>query len=242
MEGYAQDGLGGLPSDPFVPQFAARSSKMQYSDELLNTYWARDLSQLTSPSFPAVAALANQSIVFALNYALGSLKFREPATVQAITAAMNHNSSAVRSYRLARDGVESYTSVLPDHNNIHALIQALSDLESCLLHTHIAALCLNEFQRATTGKRFLQKTDTTSEYARLREIGNRIKHFDEDVGKALKARRKSPARAIWLSNTDIHCRRCSITYSELANILTVQSQYVIDFTKDPTMVPIIMVE
>lgn len=218
---------------------------IRFSSEVLNGLVAPDLSALLAPILPDVPDVTNQSIVFTMNYVLGSLKFKGTAVAHAITSAMQHNATAVHAYRSGRNSVQEYIADLPNHDKLFAIVRALAEFENCILHSHITALCLNEFQRVMTGQGFLRPSDKVSEYARLRDLNNRIKHFDEDIAKSIRDGLKAPARAIWLTDEAIACTRSSLLYAELADVLSVHSTFVqklaSDFFRDPTRPPAITV-
>lgn len=216
---------------------------VRFSHDVLDSFTANELSELLAPTMPEVPEEANQSIVFTLNYAVGGVKFKRPAVVQVITSAMHHNASAVRSYRSARERMQEYIAELPNHDKLFAIVQALDEFENCILHTHITALCLSGFQKAMTGEGFLPPKDPKNEYARLRLISNRIKHFDEDIDVFISKNQQAPARAIWLTDAGIVCETASLSYSELKDILTAHSDFVrqlaSSFFADPAKHPLI---
>lgn len=218
---------------------------IRFSSDVLNNFIASDLSTLLAPILPDVPDVENQSIVFTMNYVLGSLKFKGTSVAQAVMSAMQHNTTAVHAYRSARSSIQEYIADLPNHDKLFAVVQALADFENCILHSHITAQCLNEFQRAMTGKGFLMLSDEVSEYARLRKLSNRIKHFDQDIAKSIRNGLNAPARAIWLTDEAVVCTKGSLLYAELADVLSVHSTFVqqlaSDFFKDPSRPPAITV-
>ena len=62
-----------------------------------------------------------------------------------------------------------------------------------------------------------------SDYDRLREISNRIKHFDEDVTVAAKKGERVPIAPVWLTNVGLVASTAHLTFAEVEKIMRDQS-------------------
>jgi len=71
-----------------------------------------------------------------------------------------------------------------------------------------------------------------SDYDRLRELNNRIKHFDEDVAKAVERGSVIPVVPVWITNDGLETAKHFLRFDELAAILTVQAGDAKAFSED----------
>jgi hypothetical protein len=201
-----------------------KERRMRLSNTVLDSFFADGASALTSPEMPDIPIVPDQRFTFALNYSLGATKFKTAALISAVTASMSHNATAVGEFRAAKEALSKYINILPEHEGLGYLGRAISHLETCVLHAYVTMGHIQTLQSAFCGSKIFTNSDR-SEYDRLKDINNRIKHFDEDVQKAVSSSNPTPPSAIWLSNDSIICSRAQMTYAELAGILKDHTEY-----------------
>jgi hypothetical protein len=83
------------------------------------------------------------------------------------------------------------------------------------------------------------KQGDESDYDRIRQLNNRIKHFDEDIEKAVAQSTMIPVAPVWITNDGLEANRSredwtrrgaraddgivALRFDELADILTTQA-------------------
>jgi hypothetical protein len=123
--------------------------------------------------------------------------------------------------------------MLPHHTKISAHRKAVAHFENCILQAHIAILCLNGVGKSLKNVPLVFVTNDGSDYDRLRCLNNRIKHFDEDVEKVVKAGSVGILKApVWITNEGLEAGGTALTFAELADILMTQSKDAESFAKD----------
>ena len=193
---------------------------MQFSDEILSLC-APELPALTSCDLLDVAELPDYVLRIALQQKLGVSRYKDPNVVVCLIAFVSRLDAAIREYAAARTRLREYLSALPEHNHLRSHALAVSNFESCVLHAWPMFLCLERlvFLFGVTPPARVKG----SEYDRLRELNNRLKHFDEDILQAAKGGTVAVAAPMWLTNDALKCERSTLTYRELADALIAAS-------------------
>jgi hypothetical protein len=208
---------------------------VQFSIEILDSLTAPKLSLLSSCGAPDVPELPNYHGLLVLNQALGFGKYKEPAKVLLLNF-LRRLRSATEEYRSGRENLEKYVSALPQHE-LGCCNRALAYFEDCILNANVAITCLSGL-----GK-YLQSLDPSvapvfkvgdgSDYDSLRLLSNRIKHFDEDVlDAALSGSTSIPVAPVWITNQGLEASNASLSFVELADILTTQARDAKAFAED----------
>lgn len=207
---------------------------VQFSTEILDNLTAPKLSLLSSCGAPDVPELPSYQGSLVLNHAFGFGNYKEPVKVL-LLSFLRRLQSATQGYRNGRENLESFVSALPQHK-LRSFNTALAHFEDCIFNANIAIACLNGL-----GKH-LRSSDPTvppvftvgdgSDYDRLRLLGNRIKHFDEDVINAESTGKSIPLAPVWITNHGLEASTASLSFVELADILTAQAGDAKAFSED----------
>lgn len=206
---------------------------MQFSAHVLDEMIAPKLSLLTSCGARDVPQMPNHHIALVLNQAITPIY---PERVKILTLNfIRHIQAATAEYRNGRDSLSHYVSMLPDHG-IGRYTRALAHFEDCVLNAYIAVVCLDgvgAVLRETNPSvpRVFTPGDQ-SDYDRLRQLNNRIKHFDEDVAKAVEGHSRVPVAPVWITDTGLETPRHFLHFDELAEILVAQAKDAEDFSVD----------
>jgi hypothetical protein len=196
----------------------------QFSDEILNTYFAPRLSELTVCGAPDVAPLENYSLVLALNETLGPSRYKDPKARILLGVFIRRLDVAIREYRSGRDALATYVAALPHRHELASFTRALSHFENCVLQLHVSLLALRRAVPRLNGGSPLPPA--TDDYDRVRRANNRVKHFDEDVRDSGTG--PVPVTAIWITDTGLEFQplgETSVTclpFAELAAIFEAQ--------------------
>ncbi len=208
----------------------------QLSDELLNDIIAQDSASLKSLQMPEIPSVPDYRLMFGVQYKLSGGVFTDGAVLSAITNAMGATAMAIHEYRNARDCGLAYINQLPEHDQLPALGKAFAHMANCIMNAQVTALCLNSAQRVLNATEF----KNLNRYERLRRLSNRIRHFDEDVDKAITAGKRAPPSPIWFTDAEVCSASARLTYQELADMLQdhagVCKFFADDFLKDTTVV------
>ncbi len=199
---------------------------MQFSAEILDLV-SPSLSNLTACSAPEVAELSDYGSAFLLRQVVGEKRYKNPNVFVALSTFLVRLNTATRLYRDGRDHLMKYVAHLPKHQ-LAAHTQARSLFESCVVHTYIAHRSVLRAAKLIDGKIYYEETD---EYRRLREVNNRIKHFDDDIDDAAVKNRLAVAAPVWLATDRLICETAELKYVELAEILAAQAEDAKTFTE-----------
>jgi hypothetical protein len=170
-----------------------------------------------------------------LNQTFGSGRYEEPTKILLLNF-MRRLRSATEEYRSGRKSLENYVSALPQHELEHCN-RALAYFEDCVLNATIAINCLNGLGSHLRAKDpslpLVFDRKDGSDYDRLRLLNNRIKHFDEEILKAVKnASTSIPVTPVWITNQGLEASNASLSFLELADILTTQASDAKSFAEE----------
>jgi hypothetical protein len=208
---------------------------VQFSVHILDDLTAPKLSSLTICGAPEVPELPNYHGSLVLNHALGFGRYKEPVTVLLLNF-LRRLRSATEEYRRGRENLAKYIAALPQHE-LGAYHRALAHFEDCVLNANVAIACLNGLGKYLHSSHPsvppVFKPGDGSDYDRLRSLNNRIKHFDEDIVEAaLKGSGNIPVAPVWITNHGFEASTASLSFVELADILTVQAGDAKAFAED----------
>jgi hypothetical protein len=215
---------------------------MPLSAYALDHFIAPKLSLLNACNAPDVPAMPNYYEILVLNQMLQPMTYTEPLKVLLLNF-VRRLGSATTEYRSGRDNLLLYLSKLPQHRDLEDYHRALAHFEDCVLNGHIAAVCL-----AGVGT-YLRSINPAmpdvlkrgADYDRLRCLSNRIKHFGEDVEKAVRRSATMPVAPMWITNDGLEAQRrgarsadgiVALRFNELSDILTMQAKVAKAFAED----------
>lgn len=206
---------------------AGENSSTRWSAETLDTYFGPHLSELTACDAPHVPDMPDYFVSLDSNQ--GEQKRRHarlhrPLLVL-ISNFLRRSVIANMEYRDGCHALREYVSALPvgTMTRIHAV--AVARFEGCLLQASAAQACLVAVRRLIPGLPPIYEENDGSAHDRLNKLGNRIRHFHEDITAAAARRVPGPFQIapIWLTNTSIKCRQNTVAYEltfhELAALL-----------------------
>ena len=187
---------------------------------------APKLSLLNVCNAPDVPELPNYYGSLVLNQALFTI-YTDPVKVLLLNF-IRRLRSAIGEYRSGREHLVQYVSKLPDQSGLGNYNKALAHFEDCIFNGHIAIVCLNglgkHLRRSDPSVPAVYRHGDGSDYDRLRKLNNRIKHFDEDVEKAVTSGSSAiPLAPIWITNDGLEASTGSLSFVELAEILSTHS-------------------
>ena len=208
---------------------------MPLSAYALDNFIAPKLSLLNVCNAPDVAELPNYHGSLVLNQMLFSI-YAEPVKVLLLNF-VRRLDAAIGEYRSGRDYLMQYLSTLPDHRELDKHNRALAHFEDCIINGYIAIVCLNglgtHFRRSDPSAPAVFIPGDGSDYDRLRKLNNRIKHFDEDVEKAVASgSAATPLAPVWITNDGLEASTASLSFIELADILTAQAKDAKSFSEE----------
>ena len=195
---------------------------MQFHPLFLDALIAPEFSALTACEAPEIEALPDYSTKFFLNNLFVALAPDDARPV--IIMFLRHLSLAFEHYRDGRLGLlECVRAEQHSAPAVSAYLRALSQFENAVLRAHLAVACNHAvalvLDPANTSKTPYDSEGRTKE-ARLRDLANRLKHFDEDVAKRSAGNRPVP---VWIANNGLRCRQVErlvdLSFVELTELL-----------------------
>lgn len=191
---------------------------MQFSNYLLDNFISPKLSALNACGAGDLPEFENYFPLFAINQALQK-NYPEHLRVTLLNF-MRRLSFSTSQYRLGRESLKRYVDKLPHAQAISIYSQSLLQFESCILNLYISVLCLENVSNLLSMKTFMFKENDGSDYDRLRKLNNRIKHFDEDINEAAKAKLPISVAPIWLTNGGLESScGTQLEFSEIVGII-----------------------
>lgn len=191
---------------------------MQFSDHLLDNFISPNLSALNCCGANELPELENYFLLFAINEALGK-NYPEHLRVTLLNF-MRRLHFAADQYRLAQESLKKYVDGLPQTQAISVYNRSLLHFESCILNLYTAVLCLENVSNLLSITTFMFEENDGSDYDRLRKLNNRIKHFDEDIADASRAKLPINVAPIWLTNGGLESScGAKLSFSEIVGII-----------------------
>lgn len=205
----------------------------RWSDYALDTFFGPHLSELTAFDAPDVPEMSAYILSFGLNRLMGRVSDpRVRASLILSASFIQHVGPAIIEYREACRAAREYVAALPNQTRLITHALAVARFEHCIFQASNAQTYLSSLSTIfpEIPSMFNRRDDKDeSDHARLNRLGNRIRHFHEDVASAAEkgAPDDIPLAPIWISNDGVcgrkNGRTISLTFVELAALL-------IDFT------------
>jgi hypothetical protein len=196
---------------------------MKFGETILNKV-SPELSALTQCGAPEIAGETDDLIILHVRDVVGGQSYKEPYQVL-IAMLIARVSNARSEYRRGRANLLRYVDTLPEGHDLTAYIRALGHFENCILQTHVAITCLIAMGKIHPKDEFEIFSEKDSDYARLRGLNNRIKHFEEDVREAAKRGLPIDRSPLWITNEGLIANDGGkLSFVELAGILDAQNQ------------------
>lgn len=195
---------------------------MQFGPSFLDVLIAPEFSGVTSCDAPEIAALPDYSTKFFLNNLFVALAPDDARPV--IIMFLRHLGLAFENYRDGRLSLlECVRAEQHSPPAVSTYLRALSQFENAVLRAHLAVACNHAvalvLDQDNTPKTSSDREGRTKE-ARLRDLANRVKHFDEDVVERRASNRPVP---VWITNSGLRCRRADrfvdLSFAELTELL-----------------------
>ncbi|WP_458098116.1 hypothetical protein [Roseomonas sp. WA12] len=153
-----------------------------------------------------------------LNHAFVGVGYARHVMI-AISVFLNRLRKATEAYRLGTLEIRKYVASLHNHEQLDAHARSLSHFETCVLETCLSAAALNAVSNFLGASPLFSNGDGSA-FDRVRCITNRIKHFEDDIQDAARKRQTVPLAPMWVVQDGIECAACSVTFKELATLLT----------------------
>lgn len=184
---------------------------MQFSSFFLDKYVAPEISSFTAASIPDVSAISAEQGHWLANFILSS-GFRVTMDDQLRRTLYNflrRTEAAFREYEAARQSTLKY---LANRDAVSEYLVAIEHWEVFLSQAY-QAWCL-----LARGQRVLFEPGDGSIAQRLNLLYNRAKHAE----KAITSQQLPPdgTLPVWLKNDGLLCVESSLTFEEIAEILT----------------------
>lgn len=204
---------------------------MQFSSYILDEFLSTKLSQLNHCDAPYVEKLPNYISALRFNQSLSTIKYKNNVWIF-IFSFIIKLSESIYEYRQGRESLLEYVASLPSHKKLHAQERALMHFENSILRLNISILSLNGLLKSLGLSNPAFAAGDRSDYDRVRRISNRIKHFDEDVERAVERGTPIPLKAVWLTNDGLESTDGSITFTEIAAIFQAQAEDARQFAEE----------
>lgn len=184
----------------------------QFSNEILNTFLAPALSELTVcgakelPAHPDYLSPAIWSHI-------AGLRYKKPALLHLSVTFLKRSMSATDEYRMAREDLLRYVDGLShQQHRLAAILSALSHFEQCVGAVYQAVELYGKTEQwlLSTGqtKPNLFKSGDGSDLDRLNKLNNFVKHFKPDQA----ATTSSP---MWITNRGLESTDSVVAFDEL---------------------------
>ena len=194
----------------------------QVSDEILDTTVAPELSKLKVCGAKIIRRGPNQFARYQMLTMFGQKKYKKH--VHALLVVYFRRVDFAREeYNLGCKRLRTYISKLP-HNNSQTRFYrlALCHFETCLLHLHAANTSSKAIAKSLT-----QPVSEDAHEKSLRQLANRVRHFDEDIydPKKGKLTGNNGIAPVWVTNTSLKSEKAELSFVKLREILvTVESE------------------
>ncbi len=198
----------------------------RWSPDALDTFFAPHLSELSECLAPNVPAMPDYYVAFTSMNALHHPDYFDGyGRIRVLVSNFLRRSVIANAeYRDGCHAIREYLALLPDSTatSIHAI--AVARFEGCLLQASAAQACLVAITRTISDAPTIYVENDDSPYDRLNKLGNRIRHYHDDImGFSKNESRPLPLAPIWITNTGLMSRKntraYSLTFQELASIL-----------------------
>jgi hypothetical protein len=190
----------------------AKITGANLSDYALEKYFAPKLSDLDVCGAQALPEMEQLGATLQLNI-IFTLPLPDFAAVL-VQNFVGRFEVAIEEYSAARLELNRYIVGLPTTRSIRAYERSVGHFENCLFHLYLSILSINRLLELIDAGRLFELCDG-SPYDRLRELFNRVKHFDEDITTG----QSEPLRPIWITNDGLECARASLRFSELFDLI-----------------------
>jgi hypothetical protein len=185
---------------------------VQYSREILNTFGAHQLSELTVCGSPPVLEMPNFYLAVTLGFVFNTHHPRKSVTHLEMNL-LRQTVSACRFYQIASDSLANYVEGLQNgQHRIGAIHAALNNFEAHLAAAWRAAEFFNKLESRIVKREFKKFTlynhGECSPLERMSKLNNIAKHFSADQAEVC-------ATPIWITNTGLASAEASITFDEL---------------------------
>ena len=166
-----------------------------------------------------------------MNQVFGTANYKNVNDRVLVMIFISRLETAISEYNQARKFLQNYTDALPGNHLLEAHRRALAHFENCILQLHVAIVSLaalgggTDPRKAKPGLKQLYGKEDNSDYDRLRVLSNSIKHFDEDIVKAVKGSDSVRIAPVWITNDGFECSKgARVSFAEIEEIFRIQAK------------------
>jgi hypothetical protein len=182
----------------------------QFSNELLDSFVAPELSKLTRVGAPALDTQPDYLRVAFMNHVFG-LRYKRKALLHVSITFLKRTMTATDEYRAGRESLTRYIDCLSRQaHDLKAYLSALSHFEQCIGSVY---QCVELFDKVNTWlvpshPRAFSKGDG-SDLQRINELNNILKHFTPEQAEKTSA-------PVWITDTGLSSATHCVSFDELA--------------------------
>jgi hypothetical protein len=184
----------------------------QYSDDILDTLIAPELSRLTLMGAPPLAPPPDYLAAAIWNHIAGlRYKADQTALLHLSLVFLKRSLTATNDYRAGRESLIQYVAGQSRRQHVlTSYLSALSQFEQCI---HSIAQCVELFNKMNelckSGEPKAYQTNDGTAVERICELNNAIKHYgDADRARAASA-------PVWITNAGIKSKKKFVSFDEL---------------------------
>jgi len=186
---------------------------VQFRSETLDQLLAPGISSLTAITIPDISGKAIEEKHWLqnhfLNSAVGPARYGD-STKQAVLTFLYRTGNAFHTYHRARERcAEFIAQSAPGRPASRLYFEALSEWEVVIWNLQIVNDALTKF--------LAQGVAEESTFTKVRMIGNRIKHFAEDIRDGYNS--GSMTLPMWIETDGLACRTGRLSFVELSDFL-----------------------
>jgi hypothetical protein len=184
----------------------------QNSDDVFVAGIAKNWGVLTNLEIAPLPQLPTHVMDFVRQQFFG--KAYKPGFRQLMLTVVARSIATQNYYENGREQLQEFSD-LPSgsEKQILSYLGAIRSFEASLLNCQLAILCLNKFfEELGRAKIFVHYDKSVSD--KIREMCNRIKHFDEDCEK-VPMDSNSPLAPLWITNERLFTSAADISFEEL---------------------------
>jgi hypothetical protein len=183
----------------------------QYSDDILDTFIAPELSQLTLMGAPPLEAPPDYLSAAILSYIAGiRYKAKKAELLHLSVVFLKRSLTATNEYRAGRESLIQYVaSQLKRQHEVPSYLSALSQFEQCIQSIAQCVDLFNQMNKVCGAPNLAYECNDGSDVERICQLNNAIKHFG-DLNRA-----RGASAPVWITNTGIKSREHSVSFDEL---------------------------
>lgn len=192
----------------------------------LERFVAPKLSQLSACNAPQLDPIGPNLAMIMMEALFGHLPAKSDAQLVGIVYIWRTANTGTLSYVKGREAIHEFVQKEEKSQNISLYYNAIMHYELCISnavfsmntavrHFHFMGISLPG-SKVERGKVVYEDSFGLE---KMRLVYNRIKHFDEDVDRALLKGTSPPVAPIWFSNDAVESDKAAVTFEEIASIL-----------------------